>query len=137
MTGKSLKLLARDAEDLEVISALLQDAITPVCDVSYQPDKKIFIMVVNRFCWDEANQLKERVRCAVSVTGVSSVGLHGIDLTERGKILELLAILLEGDAMQLIFAGGAGIKLSLEKWEMKIGDFGEPWPTFHQPVHNL
>jgi len=145
MTDKALKLLARDAEDLEVISALLQDAITPICDISYQSAEKTFVMVVNRFCWGESCQPEgsepsspsERVKCAISVSGVHGVQVHGLDLAERGKILELLAILLQDDVMHLVFAGGSGIRLSLEKWEVRLGDFGEPWPTTHLPIHHL
>lgn len=145
MKKDALKLLAKDVEDLEVVSALLQDAIAPVCDMAYQPSERMFVMVVNRFCWcerdveseDNNNLCHERVRCAVSVGGVANVQLHGLDLSERGKILELLAVLLKNNIMEFVFAGGGVIRLALDNWNMKVGDFGEPWPTSCQPVHEV
>ena len=42
MTSKPLKLAAEDAEDLDVISARLQDAVAQVQDLVYLPKKKRF-----------------------------------------------------------------------------------------------
>ena len=53
---RPLKLRARDRGDLEVISALLQDALVPLVDVSYLPREKRFVLVANRFRWPEAER---------------------------------------------------------------------------------
>lgn len=47
-----MKLRARDAEDLKVIAAVLQDAILPVKEMAYLPDQKRFVLLFNRFKWE-------------------------------------------------------------------------------------
>jgi len=48
----ALRLLARDEEDLAVISAILQDALIPVSEMAYLPDERRFALVANRFRWE-------------------------------------------------------------------------------------
>ena len=48
-----LKLRAVSAEDVEILSALLQDAIIPGEDMTHDRTGRRFVMVVNRFCWDQ------------------------------------------------------------------------------------
>jgi len=52
-----MKLRARDRGDLEVISALLQDALVPLVDATYLRREKRFVLVANRFRWPEAETL--------------------------------------------------------------------------------
>jgi len=46
------KLRARDPDDLKVVSALLQDALVPIGEATYQGAQKRFVLVVNRFMWE-------------------------------------------------------------------------------------
>ena len=50
--GAPLRLLARDSADIEVLSTLLQDAIVPGVDMLFDRDRKRFIFIANRFCWE-------------------------------------------------------------------------------------
>jgi hypothetical protein len=52
MSKAPLRLLAHDAEDLEVFSAFLQDAILRVGDIAYMPKSRRFAAVLNRYCWE-------------------------------------------------------------------------------------
>ena len=52
--GGGLKLKARDPGDLDVIAALLQDALVPLNDAIFLKGDKRFILVVNRFKWPQA-----------------------------------------------------------------------------------
>ena len=54
-----LKIIARDAEDLAVVSACLQDALIPLNEMRYLPQERRFIMVANRFPWERAAQAGE------------------------------------------------------------------------------
>lgn len=143
MKSEPLKLWAQDAEDIQIISAVLQDAIAPVCDMLYRPSEKNFVMVVHRFCWDcpreSGRKLDEpsfeRVCCALDIRGVEAVRLHGFSQEEQGAMLDLLTINLEKDSLQLIFAGEARLKLKLSNWNLRLEDFGEPWPTTYLPSH--
>ena len=51
-----LKVIARDAEDLAVVAACLQDALIPLNEMRYLPQERRFIMVANRFRWERAAQ---------------------------------------------------------------------------------
>ena len=47
-----LRLLARDEDDVAVVSVLLQDAIIPGADMEFNRKTNQFIIVANRFCWE-------------------------------------------------------------------------------------
>ncbi|MDR3448302.1 MAG: DUF2948 family protein [Alphaproteobacteria bacterium] len=132
-----LKLRAKDAEDLQVISAVLQDAIVPVCDLAFEPDNQRFVMATQRLRRaDDDKQPCERICCAVNLRGVTGAETHGIDLKNREQILELLAIMLEKDRLTFVFAGDARIRLALGDWVLLIEDFGEAWPALCNPCHD-
>jgi hypothetical protein len=131
-----LKLKARDAEDVQVISAVLQDAIAPVVDMAYRAEDKNFVMVVQRLCREAGDEAgKERICCALNVRGVENVQTHGFNPAETGRILDLLALMPEGDELQLVFASDACVRLRLKDWNMMIEDFGARWPAQCEPRH--
>jgi hypothetical protein len=131
-----LKLKAKDAEDLQVVSAVLQDAIAPVVDMGYLAEEKNFIMVVQRLCREEAEGGgKERVCCAFNLRGVEKVEIHGFHTADTERMLDLLALLPEGDELHLIFASDARIRLHLKDWSLIVEDFGERWPAHCNPCH--
>jgi hypothetical protein len=138
MTEPPLRLRAVDIEDVQVIAAVLQDAIAPVCDMAYDPAMKSFVMVVHRFRWDAcgaAADCFERVRCALDVRGVEAAQLQGFDRGDHARMLDLLTVSLDNGCLRFIFAGGAQLKLALNGWQLRLEDFGEPWPTPRQPCH--
>ena len=132
-----LKLKAKDAEDVQVISAVLQDAIAPVCDMIYDAEGENFIMVVHRLRRAaETKEGRERICCAVNISGVEGAQMQGIDLTQRGQILDLLAVMTDEKMAIFIFAGDAKIRLQFGEWTMLVEDFGEPWPAQCDPCHD-
>ena len=54
--NNTLKLVALDADDLAIMSAHLQDAVTKVADMAFLPREKRFAMVLNRFDWTTADR---------------------------------------------------------------------------------
>ena len=50
--AESLRLVANDEADLQVVSALLQDAIIAGADLHYDAQHECFMIVANRFCWE-------------------------------------------------------------------------------------
>jgi hypothetical protein len=148
-----LKLIALDSEDLNVISAHLQDAILRVGDMTYLPAERRFAAIANRFDWskssDDAGKTKrsaepfERRRTGLRFERVLSAKLHGIDLKDKRAALALLAITFEptggpetpeGD-VTLTFSGGAAIRLNVECVEVALKDLGAAWATKHSPEH--
>ena len=51
---EELKLVALDKDDIEVVSAHVQDALVKVTDIFWQPREHRFVMALNRFDWMNA-----------------------------------------------------------------------------------
>jgi histidinol dehydrogenase len=51
---KPLKLIALDADDLEIVSAHVQDAVLKIADIQFLPSRKSLILSMNRFSWETA-----------------------------------------------------------------------------------
>ena len=138
-----LKLRAEDAEDLAVISACLQDALVPVRDLAYDAEDRSFLLVANRFRWEDglARAAREggfqRTLCGVTFREVLAVFYTGFRRSDDGHILSLLAIRHEDGAVRLEFSGGASIRLEVARLLCHVRDLGEPWPTQWQPRHDL
>lgn len=140
-----LKLHARDAKDLEVLSACLQDAIVPISDMTFERAARRFVMVANRFCWERADQTGDdafdRVNCGVVFEGVSAVKLRRIDRGDRSLLLNLLAVTAEpqpaGAAITLMCAGDRDIRLETDGIVCRLEDVDRPWPTRNRPAHRL
>lgn len=134
--SEMLKLKAEDDEDIRVVSAVLQDSIAPVVDMQYLANDKNFVMVVQRLCRsDSIEEKKERVCCALNIRGVEAAQIQGFSPSDTDVMLDLLALMPEGDHLDLIFADHAKIRLRLKGWSMIVEDFGERWPAHCQPCH--
>ena len=143
-----LRLRAEDADDLAVISAVVQDALISVRDLTYDGAAKRFTLVVNRFRWEakppqsngdaEGSPAYERRLCAVTFDAVDSAAYRGFRRRDDGRILALLAIR-TGDGpgtIDLEFSGGAALRLAVSAIKAYATDLGEAWPTAWQPEHN-
>jgi len=152
--NQRLKLRAEDPEDLRVIAACLQDALVPLSDIHFQETERRFILVANRFRWENCPDLPEapqngdgvgcssyeRVNCGILFDNVSAVRRRGLDQRDRGRILELLTMDVEVSddnrmAVVMLFAGGAAIRIEGVGIKCRITDIGEPWPTQFRPNH--
>jgi len=139
MTTGLLKLRAQDAEDVQVISAVLQDSIVPVCDMAFQAETKSFVIVAQRLRREDGEAgACERICSALTVAGITSVQINGFDQKQRDRMLDLLAIILEPSQhfLTLVFAGDARVRLGVLHWHAAVEDFGEPWPALCNPCHD-
>jgi hypothetical protein len=141
--GDELKLTALDADDLGVISAAVQDSLVAVRDCAYFKDERRFVLLLNRFRW-EADPTVEaaysRTHSALVFNEVTAVHHHAIPLNEPDRMLELLAVVLDGHdghdrSVTLRFAAGRAIRLEITRLACHLGDVGEPWPTPWKPAH--
>ena len=118
-----LRLLAQDEEDLAVFSAHMQDAVVRVCDMAFLPKTNVFALVGSRFDWVAAAQGRLE-RC--------QVGLH-FDL----NLLSMTFTATDAPAgvIDLVFSGGAAVRLEVECLEGQLRDLGPRWQTTRQPGH--
>lgn len=139
--AERLKLRAEDAEDVSVLSAVLQDALVAVGEMTYQPEERRFVLVANRFRWEPeaAAQRRsfERILAGLRIDTVTAVQRRGFEPNDQDRLLALLALRSEGSALYLDFAGGSAIRLDVERIACHLDDLGEPWPTRWQPRHPL
>ncbi|MEO6014202.1 MAG: DUF2948 family protein [Devosia sp.] len=135
-----LKLLALDTEDLDVISATTQDAVIRVGDMGFAKADSRFALLMNRFAWEEDGKTRQRKRAALHFDRVNDVKASGIDLNSVDGVLELLTIrFTETDTpsgtVELAFAGGGTIRLSVEVLEARLQDLGAAWAAKATPEH--
>jgi hypothetical protein len=142
---KPLRLLAADADDLQVVSACLQDAVLKIEDFAYLPKERRFAFVANRFLWELAGEDKKgalfwRTRVGAHFDDVRAARQMNIRTDARDAVVELLALRFEpmGDgtgAVILDFAGGGTIRLEVESINCEMRDISQPWRTRAKPAH--
>lgn len=141
-----LRLVALDEQDLQIISAHVQDAVTKVGDLQYNAAEKQLVIPINRYAWEKKRRLfsrrGERRRSVLHFNRVLGVRTSGIDRTKSDAVLSLLAIdfaVTEAPAgeMVLIFAGGAALALDVEVIEVQLTDLGGAWEAAARPRHGV
>lgn len=141
-----LKLAALDEEDLQILSAHVQDAVITVADIRYLPKEQKAVFIMNRFVWDKdadkRSKEHERRRSAFAVSRVTGMKAQNIQQDAKGVVLELLAVTFKpseapAGQIQLAFAGGASVQLDVECIEAQLSDLGAAWSTPNLPQHDL
>lgn len=139
MKDARLKLRAVDAEDLAIISAVLQDAALPVSEMRYLRDERRFALAASRFRWEQEAVAEadafERVNCGLVFDRVGAVRTRSLDLADRSQVLDLLALQPGEGAVTLVFGGGAEVRLEVDRIVCHLEDLGAPWPTQWRPNH--
>lgn len=142
----ALKLVALDREDLQIVSAHVQDAVMKVGDLHYTPREKRFVLAMNRYAWEDRGRLfrrkRERRNAVLHFDRVLAARTHGIDPTRPDEVLSLLAVTFApGDApagvVELVFSGGGTIRLDVECIEARLSDLGAAWQASSTPIHKI
>jgi hypothetical protein len=138
-----LKLVALDGDDIEVVSAHLQDAAVKVADIRWRPAENRLVLGLSRFDWEAASgRAPEFRRCqaALRFERVMACKCRNVDATGKDKTLNLLAIAFSesdppGGVVTLTFSGGAALRLEVECLEAELADLGPVWITEACPAH--
>ena len=137
-----LKLVALDKDDIEVISAHVQDSLVKIVDILWRPSEHRFVIALNRFDWMNAGKVSgtaagtaakpdyRRCRTALRFERVLACKCRNLDQTAKDAQLNLLAVeFAEFDSpagiVSLIFSGGGVIRLDVECLEAELADLGE------------
>lgn len=143
---KPLRLIAEDSEDLAVISAAIQDAVTKAENLRYEPRRHRFTLEINRFRWEEAsgrkkNPPKSRIRSLLAIDGVLSVRTRGISKADPDMVYSLLNMTFQpddeppGGTVTLLFAGDGELALTVEALDITLLDSDYEWATRRVPSH--
>ena len=145
-----LRLRAVSTEDVEILSTLLQDAIIPGEDMSFERAGRRFVMVANRFCWDRpavagvttdsGAPVYERQLCGIQILNIDKVRTTGMAASRRGALFNLLAITAmttaDGATVELLFSGGVSLRLDADSLLILAEDLEESRPTPNLPSHS-
>ncbi len=137
------KLVAKNQDDLKIISAYIQDSIVTIEDIVFLEKNRILIMILNRFMWEYFDKgVNKRIRCAIKFEGVLKVRSKKINQKNKKRSLECLAIecnkiIKNNYEITFLFSGGGAITLISEIIEVIMQDIGEPWKVKYVPKHNI
>ena len=138
-----VKFVALDRDDLEVVSAHLQDALVKVADVIWRPEEKRLVVALSRFDWLSAEGTQpelRRCRSALRFERVNSCKCRCVNPAGKDTVLNLLAVEFSesdppGGVVTLTFSGGGVLRLEVECLEAELADLGPSWPATARPVH--
>ncbi len=144
-----LRLIAQEAEDLQVISSLVQDAVLPITEMRYDRKARRFVLLLNRFRWEDKAAAEvskrdyERVRSLLVVEDVLSVKSYGIDRSDKDMVLSLLSLgFTAGEegmgVLDLTLAGDGAISIAVEALDIRLEDVSRPYvaPSRQAPNHD-
>ncbi|MEQ1647182.1 MAG: DUF2948 family protein [Hyphomicrobiaceae bacterium] len=146
-----LRLIALDPDDLTVLGTHLQDSVAKLSNMTYRPQDRRFIALVNRFAWDHTtsnaarNDEFERRRAALRIERVARAQVSGLNLMRPDTIVSILTVTFTPDSdtakspagvLTMHFSGGAAIRLDVECLEMMLEDLGPTWKAKTQPHHS-
>lgn len=145
-----LRLMAQSPDDVPVVSALVQDAIFPVGEMTFHPKRREFALLLNRFRWEDRDAAErrkrafERVQSVFLVRDVLAVSTQGVDRSETDLVLNLMAVTFEpgedgGGDVLLTLSGDGAIRLRVECLDLLVRDVTRPYlaPSGKAPDHNL
>ena len=138
-----LRLLAEDADDLQILAAAMQDAVVRVGDIRFDPHARTLTLAMNRFQWERqaSGAAGFRVRAALQFGGVMKVHSRNIRKGAADAVLALLTLGFApgdppGGVISLVFAGGGDLRLEVECVDAALSDIGTPWLARQAPAHD-
>jgi len=136
-----------DADDLQVVSALVQDAVFPASEMTWSRKDRRFAVLLNRFRWEDADGAKsrkrdfERVQSVLVIEDVMNVQTQGVS-KDNDTIMSLLSLAFEPGEdgtgrVVLTLAGDGAIACEVEALEVVVRDVTRPYiaPSKKAPSH--
>ena len=118
------KIIARDVNGLQVISACCSDSKVKIEDIKFLKKNKIFLLLIERL--NKEKDSKEKIKSICKFDFVDDVKSKNIDQNNKDNILELMAINLfkveEKFEITLLFKNNAFITLLTEVLEVTLED---------------
>lgn len=142
-----LTLKAEDEGDLRIISTLVQDAILPGSEISYDRKARRLALLINRFRWEDAEAARregrpyERVQALLIISDILRLQSDGVD-RDADTVLELLALSWQPGEdgtgrLSLDFAGDGTLAADVECINLDLRDVTKPYlaPSGKAPHH--
>ena len=145
---KPLRLKALEPDDLPVIAALVQDAVFPITEMTWDRRKRRFALLLNRFRWEDKPLAErrgrsfERVQSVLAIEDVMNVASQGIDRSDKDTVLSLMTLaFIPGEdgagRIEITLSGDGAMGLDVEALEVTLRDVTRPYvaPSRKAPNH--
>ena len=140
MNYRPVALVANDTKGVEIISALMQDALLPLSDMTYMAGDNAFVVVANRMVGElSTGDATMRVNCALYIQGITKVQNKNRPNEDSDMPLNMLAVLWDSTAktITLQFAGDIAVRLHVgDDFTILLKDLDEPYTTSKRPNHS-
>lgn len=145
-----LRLMAAGVDDLNVVSALVQDAVVSVSEIGWKPASRQFALLLNRFRWEDldaaqtAKRPYERVQSLLVFEDVLRVQTNGLDASDKEQIIAVLGCAFEAGEdgtgrIVMALSGEGEIGLDVECINVTLRDVTRPHAAHAKglPDHRL
>ena len=146
---RPLNLGAQDAEDLQVISSLTQDAVLTVDDLKWSRAERQVVFLLKRFRWEDVELAKqqgrdpERVQSLLVIQNATGLASQGIDRKQVDIVLSLMSVEFSGAEdgvgdLILTFSGDGALKVQVDGLDVVLRDVTRPYvaPSKQVPNHD-
>lgn len=147
---RPLNLGAQDAEDLQVISSLTQDAVLTVDDLKWNRAERQLVFLLKRFRWEDVELAKqqgrdpERVQSLLVIQNATGLASQGIDRKQADIVLSLMSLEYSGAEdgvgdLILTFSGDGALKAQVDGLDVALRDVARPYvaPSRQVPNHDV
>ena len=143
--GRTLRLIAEEMADLEIISSAVQDSVLKAENLRYDRKRRRFTLEVNRFQWEDSKSKRGpqgRVRALLAFDGVLSVKTRAITKADPDLVLSILSLSFEaaaeppGGTISILFSGDGELALEVEAIDATLLDSAYEWSTRQRPDHD-
>jgi hypothetical protein len=134
--ARPLRLQALSGEDVQVISALIQDSVLSASDIAWDHGARRLALLINRMRWEDlrdgarADEV-QRVRAVLTFDNVSGVQSQGFDRRDTDQVLSLLSLGLDDGAATdraiLTLAGDGAIAVTMSALDISLRDVTRPY----------
>jgi len=128
-----IALRALDEGDLKVLAALVQDAVFPAAEMTWDRRRRRFAILLNRFRWEEIGRRPpERVQAVLVIEDAMRVASQGIARDDPDLVLSLLTLTWLPDEegagrIELVLAGDGAVAIDVEALEVTLKDVTTPY----------
>ena len=146
---RPMNLGAQDAEDLQVISSLTQDAVLTVDDLKWSRAERQVVFLLKRFRWEDVELAKqqgrdpERVQSLLVIQNATGLASQGIDRKQADVVLSLMSLEFSGAEdgvgdLVLTFSGYGALKVQVDGLDVALRDVTRPYvaPSKQVPNHD-
>ncbi len=147
---RPLNLGAQDAEDLQVISSLTQDAVLTVDDLKWNRAKRQLVCLLKRFRWEDSDLAKqqgrdpERVQSLLVIQNATGLASLGIDRKQADVVLSMMSLDFSGAEdgvgdLILTFSGDGALRVQVDGLDVALRDVTRPYvaPSKQVPNHDV